>query len=200
MTTQTRNRLIAVGLVLLLAAIVLLVTFLTRSREETPVAEEQIEVTESPALGTSLDILTEAQNPLEPPVEEEKLDAGAIAAMQVAELFAERFGSYSNQGNYQNLRDLLPVMTSSYRAETEAFLKSVAFDPPAEEYAGYTSTKISTDEILYDNTSGKATFDIRMQQVSIVGTAEPEISYPYLRVQLSLVGEDWRVSSVDWRR
>ena len=44
----------------------------------------------------------------------------------MGELFAERYGSYSNQGDFQNLRDLLPVMTSKYRTQTEASLATAA--------------------------------------------------------------------------
>lgn len=198
MTVRTRNRLIVGGLALLLLVVVLLFTFVFVGEEEVPI-EEPIEVVEPPPLGVSEDILAGAANPLEIQADEEEVDSGATAAAQVAELFTERFGSYSNQGNFQNLRDLLPVMTATYRAETESYLDSVASQLPPGGYIGYTSTKVSTDEIAYDADGGSAVFEIRVQETKIEGTAEPQITYPVYRVELEKVGEDWKVASAEKR-
>jgi hypothetical protein len=113
----------------------------------------------------------------------------------MAELFAERYGSYSNQGDYQNLRDLLTVMTSGYRAETEAFL-STASPTPGATYEGVTSVKISSEVRSIDGDS--AAVAVNLQQTKRVGAAAPVIGYRSLRMELEQVGDDWRVDSATW--
>jgi hypothetical protein len=114
--------------------------------------------------------------------------------MQMAELFAERYGSYSNQGEYQNLRDLLPVMTARFRQETEAFLATAA---PASgaAFEGVTSVKVSTDVRSIDEDS--AIIAVSLQQERTNGSAVTT-GYRTLRMELLKVGEDWRVDRASW--
>ena len=121
--------------------------------------------------------------------------AGATAGRQMAELFAERYGSYSNQGDYQNLRDLLPVMTARYRRETEAFL-ATASSSSGQTFEGVTSVKISTDVRSADADS--AVIAVTLQQERRSGTAAPTVGYRTLRMELEKVGEEWRVDKASW--
>src|SRR5690349_18870190 len=133
-----RNRaLLIVGLALLLIGIIIAAILLFRPAAAPQAPSEAIEaptdlIGEPPAPTESF------ANPLIAPAPQAQ---GATAARQMAELFAERYGSYSNQGDYQNLRDLLPVMTVSYRQSTEAFLETAPSAPPAQ-YEGVTSVKV----------------------------------------------------------
>lgn len=200
MTEKTRNRLLLGGLAAVLLAVVLLFTFLGRGEEEFPEPEAP-PVENGEGLGTAADL--PAVQPIEellgaftppPPV------SGPTPSEQMAVLFAERYGSYSNQGQYQNLRDLLPVMTASLRAETEAFLASVENGvAPPDRYEGYTAVKVAARAISLDEASGRATYDVTLQQAKTVGAAVVETRYPVLRVVLQRTGEEWRVASVSWR-
>jgi hypothetical protein len=137
-----------------------------------------------------------ALNPLNPPVV--KAAPGSTAAVQIAELFAERYGSYSNQGDFQNLTDLLPVMTAKYRAETEAYLATAATSDTSN-YQGVTSVKISSEVRAYSQAAGTATVAVLLQQQKTAGTSPtPAISYRSLRMELKLVGTDWKVDSATW--
>lgn len=113
----------------------------------------------------------------------------------IAELFAARYGSYSNQGDYQNIRDLLRVMTPRYRQESEEFLRT-ATTVPGATFEGVTSKKISTQFRSIDD--DKAVIAVSMQQEKTVGTAAPTISYRTLRMELLNLGGDWWVDSATW--
>lgn len=134
------------------------------------------------------------QNPLI--LEPETISEGRVAATHIAELFAQRYGSYSNQGDYQNLRDLLPVMTASYRAETETFLATAA-TPVGQAFEGVTSLKLSTQVRSYDEKTGTAVVAVTLQQEKTSGKTTM-VGYRTLRLELERVGEDWRVDAVRW--
>lgn len=189
--TPRRRAILIVGLVLLLIAIIIaVIVFLSRSlaAPEEPQAEPFVpaETGEEPVVRETF------ENPLiasEPEVQ------GSTAAQQMAELFAERYGSYSNQGDYQNLRDLLPVMTARYRSSTEAFL-ATAESAPGQPYEGVTSVKISTEVRSIDEDS--AVIAVTLQQSRVAGAATPTIGYRTLRMELEIVGTDWRVDKAVW--
>ena len=189
--TPRRRALLIVGLLLLLIAlIVAIVIFLTRSltTPDEPAGEPFV----PPETQLEPVVRDEFENPLIPP---EPAVQGSTAGQQMAELFAERYGSYSNQGDYQNLRDLLPVMTDRYRASTEAFLETTE-TVPGQPYEGVTSVKISTDVRSIDEDS--AVIAVTLQQEKASGGAAPTIGYRTLRMELMLVGTEWRVDASQW--
>lgn len=191
--TPRRRAILIVALVLLLIGIliaaILLLTRAVPTEAPLPAAEETpTDVTEPTAFSD-----TTFENPLllpPPPAEEQE-----TASQQMAELFAERYGSYSNQGDYQNLRDLLPVMTARYRRETEAFLATA--DPtPGATYEGVTSKKVSTDIRSDDGSS--AVIAVSLQQEKTVAGSPPTVGYRTLRMSLLKVGTEWKVDSAVW--
>lgn len=196
MTPRRRAILIVILALLLIAAVIALVLWLLRTR---PAAVAPGDAT------VPAPVVTNAPAPAAPAPAPSPLSPGApaaakgsTAAAQMAELFAERYGSYSNQGDFQNLRDLLPVMTDKYRAATEAYLSTAASVPNAP-YDGVTSVKISTDVRSYDASAGKAVIAVMLQQQKrSAGSVTPAISYRSLKMSLMKVGADWRVDSAAW--
>lgn len=116
---------------------------------------------------------------------------------QMAELFAERYGSYSNQSDYGNLRDLLPLMTAKLRSETEAKLEAASGTPT--EYVGVTSRKLSSKLTSGDESSDRVVIEVSVQQTKTVGTGAPEVSYKTYVVRLVKVGDDWKVDAISER-
>lgn len=189
--TPRRRAILIVGLgLLLVAAAIGLIFVLLRAvgpGEADPTAEpEPIEDTTPEAP------VEDFENPLilTAPVTDERTES-----RQIAELFAERYGSYSNQGDYQNLRDLLPVMTARYRAETEAFLED-AEPAVGQTYEGVTSKKVSTTVRELDADS--AVIAVSLQQEKASGASAPTVGYRTLRMELRKAGDDWLVDRAAW--
>lgn len=191
--TPRRRAILIVGLVLILIGIIVAVVFMLLRAVPKQAA-------------APVDVVGEPAGIEDPGVTEQKFDnplvvaaapavAGATASRQMAELFAERYGSYSNQGDYQNLRDLLPVMTARYRRETEAFL-ATASPTPGQTFEGVTSVKISTD--VRSMGASDAVIAVTLQQERRSGTAAPTVGYRTLRMELEKVGSDWRVDKAAW--
>lgn len=193
MTPRRRAILVVLLALLLLAAIVGIVLFLTRAIGGQPGTSGPV-VEPAPIEETETTPTTEEKfvNPL---ISVEPASDARIESRQIAELFAERYGSYSNQGDYRNLRDLLPVMTTRYRAETEAFLEG-AETPVGQPYEGVTSRRISTD--VRDVDEDSAVIAISLQQSRVVGASDPTVGYRILRMELRKVGEDWYVDRATW--
>lgn len=191
MTPRRRAILIVALILLLIAIVVAVISLLSRAVPQQAavspdVGQEPVDIVEPSAVPEDF------VNPLIAPA---AAVSGSTAAQQMAELFAERYGSYSNQGDYQNLRDLLPVMTSRYRQATEAFLATA--DPaPGQTYEGVTSVKISTSVRSTDKDS--AVIAVTLQQQRASGTAAPTAGYRTLRMELQRLGDDWRVDKAAW--
>lgn len=198
-----RNRLLAIiGLIVitLLVVVLIVVRLLWKAPAPTPEPEPEAEAPSSgltvadpnPGAASGFAVLGSPLTPPTPaPVPVAAAEAGPIPT---AELFAERYGSYSNQSDFQNLRDLLPLMTQRYRDETEAKLAKPS--PPAEEYLGVTSLKISSKIETEDTAVGKASVSVLTQQTKTVGTDAPEVGYKTYVVRLVKSGKDWKVDGI----
>lgn len=70
--------------------------------------------------------------------------SAATTVEAIARSFTERFGSYSNQGNFENLTDLYPFMTDKMRNWAEDFIaKNKTQAAAAVEYSGITTKTLS---------------------------------------------------------
>ena len=191
--TARRRAILIVALALLLIGIIIFAIIYFWPK---PVAAPVIAQPAAPTTVGTTPTPAAVQNPLKPIVL--AAPAGSTAAAQMAELFAERYGSYSNQGDFQNLKDLLPVMTASYRAKTEVYL-ATAQPADVANYAGVTSLKISTQVRSYSDSAGTAVIAVTLQQQKSVGASvTPAISYRTLRMALKRAGKDWQVDSAVW--
>lgn len=189
--TPKRRAILIVALVLVLVAIVIFAIFLLRSvvPEVAPPPPVEETVTEDYVPPPPEPVFV---NPLIPKAQS---NPGRTAAQQMAELFAERYGSYSNQGDYRNLTDLLPVMTARYRQSTEAFLAS-ADAAHGQAYEGVTSKKVSSQ--VRKSSADSAVVAVTLQQTKTSGGGDATIGYRTLRLELLRAGDDWRVDVATW--
>ncbi len=189
--TPRRRAIIIVALAVLLIGVIVAAVLLVRRAvpkpAPAPVAEENAPTPEQEAAAAVI------QNPLAPAI---NAPTERTAVAQMGELFAERFGSYSNQGDYQNVRDLLPVMTVRYRKATEASLAATK-SAPTQTFEGVSSQKVSTDVRAYSVSEGTAVVAVTLQQEKRSGTTTI-VGYRTLRMELKKEGDDWRVDAARW--
>ena len=190
--TPRRRAILIVTLAVLLLGVIIVAVILVRRAVPKPQAPAVVPATDEPTPEQAAAAAI-IQNPLAPAVVE---PVGRTAAAQMGELFAERYGSYSNQGDYQNLRDLLPVMTAKYRTQTEASL-AAAKPQQGQTFEGVTSVKISSEVRTYNEAAGTAVVAVTLQQEKVSGTTTT-IGYRTLRMELKREGQDWRVDASRW--
>lgn len=117
-------------------------------------------------------------------------DPDEIYTAQLARIFVERFGSYSNQNDNQHIADALTMASERMAAWLET--QKIA---SGAEYAGV-MTKVVASSIT-QREADRAEVAIDVQQVSEGAGASP-VAYKSGRVELVKVGKEWKVDGLYW--
>lgn len=129
---------------------------------------------------------------------EEKLRS---SISRLAAAFAERYGSYSNQGNFDNLLDLESLMTEKMWAETENFIEqSKASAGDSSVYFGITTKAISVNITSIDEGAGTAKITVGTQRRESSGSMADSstIKYEDLELFFLKVNDEWMVDAAKW--
>lgn len=119
----------------------------------------------------------------------------------VAEPFVERFGSYNNQGDYNNFFDLDFFMTTALRQwVNEKYIPQLKQSSPSiDTYFAVNTRVLSTNIELLDDANGKATLLISTQRQEVgAGNIQQKLYYQDARVELIKEGSDWKISALYW--
>ena len=116
-----------------------------------------------------------------------------------ARSFVERYGSYSNQSNFENMEDLYPFMTDRMKTATAAFVKS-----QRDKGAGGASYQGTTTHALSARTleegSERAVLSIASQrQESNAEMPSGRVYYQTIELVLIKDGASWRVDEANWK-
>ncbi len=129
--------------------------------------------------------------------EQEKLQAQLT---KIASAFAERFGSYSNQSNYENLKDLMPFMATNFKRWTEDKIASANFANKPVIYYGITTKVLKINLIDFSKEKGTAVFIISTQRNEVVGSDEnSKVLYSDMNLQMIEQNGVWKVSQAVWK-
>lgn len=129
---------------------------------------------------------------------EEKLRS---SISRLAAAFAERYGSYSNQGNFENLSDLESLMTEKMWAETDSFIQqSKASAGDSAVYFGVTTKAISVNIVSIDEVAGIAEITVGTQRRESSGSMADSSAIKYENLELTFwkVGGEWKVNAAKW--
>ncbi|MDP3244138.1 MAG: hypothetical protein Q8M83_00585 [bacterium] len=131
----------------------------------------------------------------------QKANSGPAAAEAVARSFAERFGSFSNQSDFENIIDLYPFMTARMRVWAEDYIiqarlaaqeGSVYFGITSRALGGKVLKKDGISTVIQVNTSRRET-----------GGSLGEIKEYLQNIELTLVkesGDFWKVDKAEWQK
>jgi hypothetical protein len=120
-----------------------------------------------------------------------------------ATLFAERFGSYSNNPEtaYDNIRDLTVFMTSTMQAWAEQFIsEELTVSPNPSIFYGISTEARAASILALDESSGTATVLVSTQRRETKGDP-PVINTFNQDLELNFVKEEdfWRVNQATWK-
>ncbi len=192
MTRQQKILLAAVGTVVVLA---LAVGAWWWMKERTPAPEP---VTPGPVTAPSPTTVVTVPTPAPP----QPATAEEIARSQLTtsgKQFAERYGSFSSDGDYQNLTDLFPLMTVGMQRTAEATIAAGQRQPAPDEFTGVTTIAASTKVTSLDLATGRATVEVRAQRQSTIGTQKTN-SYETLTLSFVRSGTVWKVDAATWKK
>jgi len=121
--------------------------------------------------------------------------------MRMAMSFVERFGSYSNQSNYNNIEDLMVYMSSDMVRWAEGHIKKErSRKKDTSIYFGVSTDALSSQVKKFEPSAGMAEFKISTQKRESSGSVANAKVY-YQDILVSLVKENgvWKVDSAFWQ-
>ncbi|HPL93352.1 MAG TPA: hypothetical protein PLB38_03660 [bacterium] len=123
----------------------------------------------------------------------EKVVADKAVLQQTARYFVEIFGSYSSDNDFQNLKDLQPLMTSTYWAKWEKDLNTITSDKDYSVWSQAMNASIDS----YSATAGTVTVLCKRGERQSKSEKE-NIFYQSAQVNLVKVNGSWLVDKVTW--
>ncbi len=120
---------------------------------------------------------------------------------RMAAAFAERFGSFSNQSDYGNIRDLKIFMSSRMAAWADDYIeKAIARGGDSSIYYGITAKAVTATVKRFDVDAGRAEVLVKTQRRESAGATSNTSSF-YQDVLIGFIKEDgaWKVNSAYWQ-
>jgi hypothetical protein len=112
--------------------------------------------------------------------------------------FVERFGSYTNQGRYENLQDLLPLMAPSMKQWAQGKIQEVQNKPIPKVYQGTTTQALSYTTVSFGES--QAEFVVSTQRKDLVGTTTNARVYMQdITIKLAKINGVWLVERAEWK-
>jgi hypothetical protein len=120
--------------------------------------------------------------------------------VKVAESFAERLGSYSNQANFSNISDLKLYMTSSMKSWADKYIAANKKAAYSGFYQGVTTQAVSSEVKNFDDAQGQADILVHTQKVSVNGTSSPVTVYQDITITFVKQNNVWLVDNAVWKK
>ncbi len=120
---------------------------------------------------------------------------------RMAAAFAERFGSYSNQSNYANIKDLQLFMTRDMQQWSEGYIDQIKEQGGANSiYYGITTKAIYQQVENFDNDTGTAQILVKTQRREATGTMDNSSDFNQSIVIAFIKSNNaWKVDSATWQ-
>ncbi len=115
--------------------------------------------------------------------------------------FAERFGSYSNQSNFENIINLKVYMSKRMQRWADQFVAaSLVGNPDNSIYYGLTTKALSVNTNVFDTKKGTAEFIVSTQRREATGSSS-NITVFYQDILIKYAKEDgaWKVDEAIWQ-
>lgn len=188
-----RKRMMEVGIaIIILLALGFLVWWMLRDKtpEEMPREDEK---TQTLPNTTTNNRPTTTVDPEDVPKVQE------VSAGTVARTFVERIGSYSSESNYQNVDDVLGVVTTSLAAELEADAERAREQSPNNGgYYGISTSYIGAKTVEESET--EITLLVQTQREESFGSpGNSEVRYQEMEITLVQEEGQWKVNSYTWK-
>jgi len=184
----------------IIAGIVYVIFFYKFSNSVEPIVEQP--TTEQPAtLQPTTEQPIKSTTTVQTTSPFKKNEVRADDLVRMASAFAERFGSFSNQSDYGNIRDLQIFMTEKMKDWAENYISDARVKKTQTTiYYGIVTKAISGQAKQFDSDTGKAEILVKTQRRESSGTSGNSITF-YQDILIKYVREQgvWRVDGIEWQ-
>ena len=132
--------------------------------------------------------------------------AGRVPSLEdnlkkIASNFAERFGSFSNQNQFENIQDLEVLMSEKMKAWAENYvLEAKAKNPDTSVYYGITTKAIKADLVSLDEKAGRAEILVSTQRWEAKeATTNIRVFYQDIGIKFIFENKEWKVDAAIWK-
>jgi hypothetical protein len=116
-----------------------------------------------------------------------------------ASSFAERFGSYSNQGEYKNFDELDPFMTDTLKKWAVTYKDSLKKQNADTSIYYAIETKVISNVVNnLDEEKGEIMFKTQRQEFK-TSLTNPRVFYQNVLIKLVKMDKDWKVDGAYWQ-
>ncbi len=116
--------------------------------------------------------------------------------LRLSNFFAERYGSYSSEAQFQNSIDLKPYMTPAMQKSVDAYIASQK-NLQTNTFTSVVSKVITTTVV--SQTADSATVEMTMLRTErTAADAEEQQYYQSITLELAKGGEEWLVDTATW--
>ncbi|SRR6056297_461172 len=118
---------------------------------------------------------------------------------KLASSFAERFGSYSNQSQYDNLKDLKIFMSEDMKKWAEDYIKKQLEEEYSQSYYGILSKAVTSQVEKFNPDAGQARALVKTQRIESKEGKEDKVFYQDLTLDFIKQGDSWKVDRAEWQ-
>ena len=124
----------------------------------------------------------------------------AAAALRVARVFIERYGTYSNRNNFENITNVKPFMTSGFQRESDAFIakNATANKKETDPFYGITTTVLSLKADKYTEQKA-AQVRVSTQRSETKGDTAQRTFTQDVLVNMVYSDGSWKVDQIAWQ-
>lgn len=186
----------------LIAGIVYIIFFYKFSTAPVETAEPVEQAVKEQTPATSTEAVVEKKTTTVQPVSPlKKAEVKEEDLARMAASFAERFGSFSNQSDYGNIRDLQIFMTETMKTWADNYVNDAREKKgDTSIYYGIITKAISTTVNKFDSDTGLAEILVKTQRRESTGVSGNSTTfYQDIVIKYRRESGAWRVDGIYWQ-
>ncbi|MBU0597964.1 hypothetical protein KKF61_03115 [Patescibacteria group bacterium] len=122
-----------------------------------------------------------------------------LALIRLANIFVERFGSYSSEADFQNLIDLKKYMTRTMQSWTDDYIKVEQAKFASQGFSSVVSQVVSTYLTNLEGIKASLQVTTQRQDTSADVNASSDPYYQNIILEMVKEGTDWLVNVATWQ-
>ena len=189
-----RNQIIIIAIAVLVLIAVFLVFWLISEENVPPINSNQNSAPTNQRI-SSLNAANLNINIAPPQVTKQPNTQSVLTAL--AQVFAEKYGSFSSEGNFENLKDLKFIATARLAASFDSYMPSNPL--PQNDFYGVTTKAINTEIITMNSEETEAQVMVGTQRSETKGAGNPRVYYQNIILKVLKIDNYWKVDQADWQ-
>lgn len=118
--------------------------------------------------------------------------------MRLSKLLVDRYGTYSNRNNFENITSLEAYMTERFKTESAKFISDRQAEGVPEDFYSIVTNSLVADVTAYTKNKS-ATVDVSARRLETKTGSDQKVFTQHAIVKFQSVSGNWKVDSIDWQ-